>query len=94
MSESPPSAASDPWILVSSTLPDLGQLCWLWDGKRCWIGARIQEDDGWLWGNSYGSFWWDGKQWQGEIEEDDDYRPTHWMPLPPIPPHATTQAPL
>lgn len=36
------------------------------------------EDGGFIWGNCYGDI-------DGDCEVDDEYEPTHWMPLPELP---------
>jgi hypothetical protein len=74
------------WELVSDeNLPPLDQIVWLWDGKGIWIGGRADDVDGWLWGNTYRDPWWDGEKWDGQLLTDDDYKPTHWKPLPEPP---------
>lgn len=70
------------WIAIEDNLPEFDQPVWFYPqgiiGCRCDCG-----DEGYLWGNSYGMFW-RGKDnvWQCDGEVDDDYQPTHWMPLP------------
>lgn len=46
------------------------------------------DSEHWLWGKCYGSIWHNGKKWDGHIESDDDYQPTHFMYLPEAPNHA------
>jgi hypothetical protein len=43
-----------------------------------WVDA--EPEGGWVWSNCYGDI-------RGDSEWDDEYKPTHWMPLPkpPIP---------
>lgn len=78
-----PVTGSEDWLAVSTELPAVGAVVWLWDGKKMWIGGRDFVDcDTWLWGNAYSSPWWDGGRWDGDIECDDDYQPTHWKGLP------------
>lgn len=72
-------------MLVADHLPDIGQMVWLHENGRTWIGSRDDGGDGWMWGNSYGHIWHNGEQWDGDCEQDDDYSPTHWMPLPTPP---------
>ena len=43
----------------------------------CWIDCD-EENSGWAWCNCYGDI-------HGDAEFDDDYSPTHWMPLPKPP---------
>jgi hypothetical protein len=73
------------WIRTEDRLPEEGQMVWLHDGTNTWIGSREHEGDGWLWGNSYGNIWHNGAKWDGDCETDDDYKPTHWLPLPELP---------
>ena len=71
-----------PWIdITPETLPPLDEPVWLIDGDRIWIGGRADDVDGWLWGDCYGNFWWNGQKWVGEIHTDDEYKPTKWAPL-------------
>lgn len=76
------------WQAVTVSLPDMDEPVWLYEaGRGMWIGARGDVgDDEWLWGNTYGSHYWDGERWKcSDNEVDDDYQPTHWRPLP-LPP--------
>lgn len=80
------------WIKCSERTPDEGVPVWLWDGKKVWIGAHEYCNDdpgGWLFGMGYGpnysTFY---ARWELDSNDwDDDYQPTHWMPLPdpPVP---------
>lgn len=70
--------------------PEEGVPVWLWDGQRLWIGAREYCNDdpgGWFYGMGYGLSWnsFHGKHELSDNEWDDDYQPTHWMPLPEPP---------
>jgi hypothetical protein len=74
------------WIPTSDRLPELGQAVWLYEpGRGMWIGSREDTGDGWLWGNYHGSIWHNGVKWTGDSEQDDDYQPTQWIPLPDLP---------
>jgi len=80
------------WIPIEQELPDIDQIVWLYNGNThtAWVGGRAEDNSDdeylfWLWGNSYGSFWHNGERWTGDIELDDDYQPTHWLPLPEVP---------
>lgn len=76
------------WIKTEDKLPELGDIVWCHDKVKntTWIGGRGEwEFDEWCWGNTYGSIWHNGVKWGGDIELDDDYTPTHWMPLPELP---------
>jgi hypothetical protein len=76
------------WISVSERLPEMDLPVWLVEGDRVWVGARGDDGEGWVWGNSYGSHYWDksaGKWTAFDNECDDDYQPTHWQALPEPP---------
>ena len=75
------------WIECAAQLPELGQIVWLYEADRgIWIGSRDDADsEFWLWGNAYAALWHNGKEWDADVEQDDDYQPTHWMPLPELP---------
>lgn len=77
------------WISVKKRLPKIDRtviVCWPsgYDGTPTYAwGARLDTGDGWLWGigGHYGvrpnldtSY--------NNIEADDDYQITHWMPAP------------
>ena len=76
------------WKPITENEPPLDELVWLHEPRRgTWIGNRSDPDgDGWLWGNSYGVFWWNGTRWDADVEQDSDYDPTLWQPLP-MPPN-------
>lgn len=80
------------WTPVAERMPEEGRPVWLYEaGRGIWVGAVADagDGDGWLWGNTYGSHYWDGQAWGcHENETDDDYQPTHWaeLPLPPAAP--------
>lgn len=79
---------SEDWQRVTDALPPMDTPCWLWDGKKIWIGGRVMVDsECWLWGNAYSSIWHNGVKWDADNDTDDDYQPTHWMSLP-NPPNA------
>lgn len=90
-------AAPAGWEAVcDDNLPPLDEIVWLWDGKRIWLGGRadVPDGEGWLWGNTYGSIWRRKDcEWEGDLETDDDYKPTHWMRLPEPPNDAGTKTP-
>lgn len=76
------------WISCDDRLPELGEIVFLHEKDRAtWVGSRDMAEEGWLWSNSYGSFWFNKtlNKWEADTEQDDDYKPTHWTPLP-IPP--------
>jgi hypothetical protein len=82
------------WRNVDECLPEFDVPVWLFEpGRNIWIGARSHEVEGWLWGNCYGAAYSrpDGT-WDSDTNEcDDDYQPTHWMPLPGVPAIAALQ---
>lgn len=78
-------AASGWRPVCQKSMPAFGQIVWLFDGKRVWLGGCEDDGEGWLWGNTYGQIWHNGMNWDGDLETDDDYKPTHWMPLPEPP---------
>lgn len=77
------------WVSVSEKLPDLDIPVWLYEESLgIWIGGRGDSGDGWLWGNCYGSHFFNTKtgKWDCyDMECDDDYQPTLWMHLPESP---------
>jgi hypothetical protein len=75
------------WVRIADRLPELGEIVWLWEeGRGPWIGSRDDPDnEGWLWGNAYGAMWHNGVKWDADVEQDDEYKPTHWQPLPLLP---------
>lgn len=87
--EKPPcesdNAICSPWILTSQEMPEMADIVWLFNGVNVWIGSRENDPEGWMYSNLYGSEYWDGEKWCGDTEIDDDYQPTHWMPLPTPP---------
>lgn len=77
------------WKLTSEELPPCELPVWLYDAEKKlgpYIGCRPddQDADGWLWARCYDSHWWDEKEqrWQASDADEDDDKPTHWMPLP------------
>jgi hypothetical protein len=76
------------WTEISNEPPPPGIPVWLWDGMHIWIGAHDDTGEGWCFGNTYGHIWRNPKtgDWETTDNEwDDDYQPTHWMPLPEPP---------
>jgi hypothetical protein len=77
------------WIKVTDKTPDLlpdkdysENVLAVCDGNlHVMIYGYVEdgEQGGWVWSDCYGDI-------NGEGEWDDDYQPTHWMPLPK-PPH-------
>ena len=78
------------WIKCSEKTPPEKEPVWLFDGKDMWIGSYEYCDDdpgGWFYGKGYGLTWnqFHGKHELTDNEWDDDYQPSHWMPLPEPP---------
>lgn len=84
------------WISVMEKLPEFDTVvlvCWRntptsVDPIYSW-GARLDDGDGWLWG--LGGRWGvhpDQTATWNDVDADDDYNVTHWMPLP-VPPAVT-----
>lgn len=75
--------ANTPWVSIDDRLPDIDMPVWLMNDRRIWIGGRVLvEGNEWGWGNAHGLVWQGRHQWEAEIEFDDDYQVTRWMPLP------------
>ncbi len=80
------------WISVKDRLPKLDETVLVcrrsgYDGAPVYMfGARIYEDEGWLWGcgGKFGVTPGDDTS-RNDIEADDDYKITHWMALPRAP---------
>lgn len=70
------------WIPVEKKLPDVDiPVLALFENQICMLVRRDisnSEEDIVIWANTYGDFNAD------TAEYDDDYKPTHWMPLPEI----------
>lgn len=84
------------WIPVAERLPEMDTPVWLYEpGRGAWVGERSDTGDGWLWGNTYGSHFMrkDGTWSATDNDQDADYQPTHWMPLPVLPSNALVQGP-
>jgi hypothetical protein len=84
-----PTAPSDAWISVEDRLPDMivgkdySENVFAWCDNRLMVMgiAYLQDDNGnfsSVWCNCHGCI-------EGDAEFDDNYLPTHWMPLPPPP---------
>ncbi len=82
------------WNNVNEVLPPIDQPCFLWDGRRMWIGARTFDASNcvWAWSNSYGGVEWNRSAWNMDHTVVRDYRPTHWMPFPTAPRFMTDAA--
>ena len=70
------------WISVEEKLPEIDTPILAAVGKNIYALARVEYDEGWLWGIGCNDLS-DARNY----EADDDYQPTHWMPLalPPAP---------
>ena len=81
------------WVSVETDLPPMGRPVWIYEpGHGIFIGARGDLGEGeWMWGHCYGDYFYSETSrgvgvWRTHTNEtDDDYRPTHWMPLPEPP---------
>ena len=79
---------SDKWISVKKGKPKLikgkdysENVLAFCNGRlevMCWSYIEADEDSGFAWCNCYGDIHGDG-------EFDDEYKPTHWQPLPSPP---------
>ena len=70
----------DRWIPCIERLPEIATPVLALVGKNTYALARVEYDEGWLWSIG-GSDLSDVRNY----EADDDYQPTHWMPLPAAP---------
>ena len=91
----PPAATEGAgWVSVEERLPEIDVVVLTcresgFDGRPIYaFGARVDEGDGWLWGISDQRNGCDPAQdaHGNDVEVDDDYKVTHWMPLPAAPP--------
>lgn len=60
---------------------------WLYEkGRTIWVGTHEYDSDGWCFTNTYGAHYFNDGKWVTDTADwDDDYQPTHWMPLPEPP---------
>ena len=77
------------WIKFEDQTPPEGVPVWFYSGTHIWVGCYEYSDDaepaGWFFGNTYGSHFWsktEGAWDKMDNEWDDDYKVSHWMPLP------------
>lgn len=76
------------WVAVADGLPKIGVPVWMrFESGLIVIGEMgMVSDDEWLWGQAYGGARYVKGRWEvDDSDTDDDYRPTHWMPLPEPP---------
>ena len=79
------------WVSVDDAMPAEGQLCLAAIGGQVHlmvlsaIPHPTEDGDFLAWCNTYGTFWWNGVKYDCDAEYDDDYKPTHWMAIPPPP---------
>jgi hypothetical protein len=84
-------AARQGWVAVSERLPEIGVPVFAWEGGYIvWRVREFIDSDGWNWCNAYSTHHtrsgWECEASSGwEDEFDDEYAPTHWMPLPEPP---------
>ncbi|TKD30025.1 DUF551 domain-containing protein [Azotobacter chroococcum] len=86
-----PSAPTPPaqqiqWVPVSERLPEIDTPVFLYEPNfGIWIGGCADADDGWMWAHAQGTQWFADGEWKADLFIDDDYKPSHWMPLPAAP---------
>ncbi len=76
------------WISVDEQLPPIEMPAWLKQEGRIrpiFIGCHTDTGEGLLWADCNGSEYWTGSKWRCAEAEFDDYKITHWMPLPEPP---------
>lgn len=74
------------WISVEDRLPDIDQVVVCLENTVTYYGGCVDAgDEGWLWGMADSTPWYHDGAWRADIEIDDEYLPSHWMPLPPPP---------
>ena len=81
------------WIDAAKERPPIDQIVIVsyksgHDGKPTYAwGARLEGDEGWCWGVSSGVIGLrpDHDACWNDIQTDDEYEVTHWMPLPKPP---------
>jgi hypothetical protein len=74
------------WIPLPGPRPPIGQIVWLEQGGKIWMGSRCRGEDGWLWGAcSTGIKYVNGAWVAAEVLTDADYQPARWarLALPP-----------
>ena len=77
---------SEGWISCDERLPEIDEpvLAWV-EGTLCSL-VRFDDGDGWLWAMCDGwPFRKENGEWECDSNCDDEYLPTHWMPLPERP---------
>jgi hypothetical protein len=83
--------ASRRWIPVEERLPDESVPVWAYlpdIGQPVILSLEEEGDEGELaWCKGQHLFWYDKdlKVWACDPDFDDEYRPTHWQPLPEPP---------
>lgn len=78
------------WLPIDEA-PPVDVPVWLYsDEHGVFIGALTDNDHGLPYGNCYGTEYFRDGAWKAsDCYIDDDYQPTHWMPLP-CPPRKST----
>ena len=70
------------WVSVLERLPtpklDSETVLAVLNGTLAVMSYAYIQNEGWVWANCYGDI-------DGDGEYDDEYKPTHWMPLPKNP---------
>ncbi len=79
------------WIRVEDRLPEIEVVVMVryvseFDKSDIYaFGARCDDVDGWLWGVARTDINITKDAGWNDVEADDDYPVTHWMPLPDAP---------
>jgi hypothetical protein len=74
--------------IAPDNLPPLEVPVWLWlrDLGQPIIGCRTQDGCAWYWANCYGAWYYSRSgMWKTTAAETEDFKPTHWQPLPEPP---------
>lgn len=79
------------WIRVEDHEPTLNTPMWLCTGNKVFIGGLIMVEGidetfkAWATVSMMNVYFERDGTWSADFEYDDDYYPTHWMPLPRLP---------
>ena len=75
------------WISVKDKKPEEFQIVWSMHHDK---SIKMMEylhlpTQGWIWARVYSVPDIHNGKWEAESFWDDEYEPTHWMPLPELP---------
>lgn len=74
------------WIDVKEKRPKEGEIVWaILENEHSPIMAMrefISEEGGYAFTRVYDIPFWSGSKWYAEAHYDEDYKVTHWQPLP------------